>query len=241
MSTLELLGLESPGWGGALLWGAVSTLKIATAAYVIGIALGFVGAMMKLSGVRPLAWTAEAYTTILRAVPELLLIILLFFAGADGLNRLFTWMGWAGKFDIDGTLVAIGVLGVVTSAYSTEVIRGAILSIPAGQIEASRAFGMSTFLTFRRVILPCMLPAALPGLGNLWMIAVKDTSLVSVVGTTELVTVTKQAAGSTRAYFLFYLACAAIYLVITLISNRGFRFLEARAGVGTIRSRGGVK
>ncbi len=120
------------------------------------------------------------------------------------------------------------MLGIVQGAYQTEVFRGAILAIPRGQIEAARAFGMPPLLRLRRIVIPTMLPNALPGLANLWLILIKDTALISVVGFTELLYTAKQAAGSTRHYFLFYCAVGAIYLAMTLGSNVLFRLAERR-------------
>ena len=130
--------------------------------------------------------------------------------------------------EISGLAAGIGVLGIVQGAYATEVLRGAIQAVPRGQIEAARAFGMSAPQVFRRVTLPAMLPNALPGMSNLWLIATKDTALLAIVGFAELTLETRQAAGSTRAYFTFFLAAGAISLVMTLVSGRVFGWLEAR-------------
>jgi len=228
---LELLSLEPPGWGGALLKGALVTLEIAVAAYLVGLVLGLSGAAAKLSGSAFLFWAAEAYTTLIRAVPELLLIIVLFYAGSSTIAALLSRLG-LGEVEISGFAAAIGVLGVVQGAYATEVIRGAIVAIPQGQIEAAKAYGMPAALRLRRVVIPAMLPIALPGLANLWLILVKDTALISVVGFSELLYTGKQAAGSTRHYFLFYMAVGAIYLVMTLGSNALFRLLERQVRRG---------
>jgi polar amino acid transport system permease protein len=222
---LDLLAFSPPGWGGALLYGALITLEIAVLSYAVGIVLGMLGAGAKLGGGRGLFWLAEAYTTLVRAVPELLLIILLFYAGSSAITALLANLG-LGEWEISGFAAAVGVLGIVQGAYQTEVIRGAIIAIPRGQIEAARAYGMRPLLRFRRIVVPCMLPIALPGLANLWMILLKDTALISVVGFSELLYVGKQAAGSTKHYFLFYCAVGAIYLVMTLGSNVLFRLLE---------------
>ncbi len=224
---LDLLKLQPPGWGGALLAGAVVTLEIAAASYLVGLVLGFLGASAKLSGRRTLFWIAEAYTTLVRAVPELLLIILLYYAGSSGIAALLSRIG-LGEVEVSGFAAAVGVLGVVQGAYQTEVIRGAVLAVSKGQIEAARAYGMSPFLRLRRVVVPAMLPIALPGLANLWMILLKDTALISVVGFSELLYVGKQAAGSTKHYMLFYLAVGAIYLAMTLGSNAVLRLAERR-------------
>jgi polar amino acid transport system permease protein len=224
---LELLALNPPGWGGALLRGAWVTLQIAVAAYLVGIALGLIGAAAKLSGNLLLQGAAELYTTLIRAVPELLLIILLFYAGTTALNGLLADLGLGG-IAISAFAAAVAVLGVVQGAYQTEVFRGAVTAIPKGQLEAARAYGMTPLLRLRRVVIPSMLPVALPGLANLWLILLKDTALISVLGFTELLYTAKQAAGSTRHYFFFYTAVGAIYLAMTLGSNALFRLIERR-------------
>jgi polar amino acid transport system permease protein len=130
--------------------------------------------------------------------------------------------------EISGVVAGIAVLGIVQGAYATEVLRGAIQSVPRGQHEAARAYGMGPVQIFRRVTIPAMLPLALPGLSNLWLIATKDTALLAIVGFSELTLETRQAAGSTRAYFTFFLAAGAIYLAMTLLSGRIFGWIEAR-------------
>ncbi len=164
------------------------------------------------------------YTTVVRAVPELVLILLLYYAGTDLINQVLTAMGYQ-RVDISGLVAGIAVLGFVQGAYSTEVIRGAILAVPQGQIEAARAYGMSPGLLLRRITLPAMLPFAIPGLANLWLIATKDTALLAVVGFFELTLATRQAAGVTKAYLTFYLAAGVLYLAVTLVSS----FLLGRA------------
>ncbi|CAN0487675.1 unnamed protein product, partial [Phaeothamnion confervicola] len=149
-----------------------------------------------------------------------------------GISALSVAVGY-GPVDINGTLAAIGVLGFVQGAYSTEVIRGAIQAIPMGQIEAARAYGMSGPLVFRRIILPAMLPNAIPGLANLWMIVIKDTALITVTGASgELAMATKLAAGFTKKYFLFYFVSGCIYLTMTLVSNYLLGHLERRVRRG---------
>jgi polar amino acid transport system permease protein len=224
---LDLLKLDPPGWGGALLQGAVVTLEIAASSYLVGLLLGCLGAAAKLGGARPLFWIAEGYTTLVRAIPELLLIILLYYAGSSTIAAFLSGLGF-GEVEISGFAAAVGVLGVVQGAYQTEVIRGAVVAIPRGQIEAARAYGMPALLQTRRIVLPAMLPVALPGLANLWMVLLKDTALISVVGFSELLYTGKQAAGSTKHYLLFYTAVGAIYLAMTLGSNALLRLAERR-------------
>ncbi len=228
---LELLSPYPPGWGGVLLTGAASTVAISVGALLIGLLLGTGGALGKLSGIRPLHLALEFYTTAIRAVPELILIVGLYYAGIDGLNRLLAMLNLP-AFELNGFAVAIAVLGFVQGAYMTEVLRGAILAIPSGQIEAAKAFGMGPWLRFRRIILPALLPNALPGLANLWMSITKDSALVAVVGYQELALATRLAAASTKHYFIFFLASAFIYLALTLVSNAIFDLLERRVRRG---------
>jgi polar amino acid transport system permease protein len=214
----SLLALEPPGWGGVLLAGLWQSVQIAIGGYALGLTLGTGGAMGKLYGGPVTKDLLEVYTTLVRAVPELVLILILYYAGTDVLNQLSALLGF-GPVDISGLAAGIFVIGVVQGAYSTEVLRGAIKAVPAGQIEAARAYGMSPVQILRRITLPAMLPHAIPGLSNLWLIATKDTALLAVVGFSELTLVTRQAAGSTKAYLLFFLAAGALYLALTLVSN----------------------
>jgi polar amino acid transport system permease protein len=222
VSSLELLAT----WKGTLLTGALSTLEISFLAYLFGLLLGLGGAMGKITGGKYLKDVLEVYTTVIRSLPELLLIVMLYYLGTDTLNRVLASLGYE-AVRINGFVAAVVVLGFVMGAYATEVLRGAIQAIPVGQIEAAKAYGMSPFLRFRRIILPAMLPYAIPGLSNLWLNVTKDSALVAVVGYSELALATKQAAGSTKAYFTFFVAAALLYLIISLVSLRLFGALEA--------------
>ena len=223
----EMLAFSPPGWGSALLHGLGTSLEVAVAGYAIGLALGLFGALGKLYGGPVAKDLLGIYTTLVRAIPELVLIVLLYYAGTDLLSRLFRWIG-AGSIDVSGLLAGILVIGVVQGAYATEVLRGAILAIPRGQIEAARAFGMSSFGVARRIIIPAMLPFAVPGLSNLWLIATKDTALLAVVGFAELTLVTRQAAGTTKAYLLFFSVAGVLYLGLTLLSSLALNLLDRR-------------
>lgn len=235
-ATATLLSLEPPGWGGNLLRGAGNSVIIALGAFAMGCVIGIGGALGKLNGGPVTRDLLAVYTTVIRAVPELIMILLLYYAGTDLLNQLLRAMGYR-PIEISGLVAGIGVLGVVQGAYATEVLRGAIQSVPLGQLEAARAYGMTRFQTFRRVTFPAMLPLALPGLSNLWLIATKDTALLAIVGFSELTLETRQAAGSTRAYFTFFLAAGALYLMMTLLSGRLFGWLENRFRRGQVGAR----
>lgn len=234
---LSLLSFSSPGWGGVLLMGLFMSLQVAVGGYLLGLLIGVGGAAGKLWGGPILRDLLEVYTTVVRGVPELVLILILYYAGTDAVNQLMQLLGMP-AVDISGLTAGIFVIGVVQGAYSTEVLRGAILAVPPGQLEAARAYGMSPLQSLRRITLPAMLPYAIPGLSNLWLIATKDTALLAVVGFAELTLVTRQAAGTTKAYLMFFLAAGALYLTVTLVSNIIIGIIERRARRGFARSAG---
>lgn len=236
--SLELLALSPPGWGGNLLRGLANSLQIALGAFGFGLGLGLLGASGKLYGGPILRDLLAVYTAVVRAVPELVLILILYYVGTDLINQASAALGY-GRVEISGVVAGIWVLGVVQGAYATEILRGAILAVPPGQIEAARAFGMPATTVMRRVTVPAMLSFALPGLANLWLIATKDTALLAIVGFSELTLETKQAASSTRAYFTFFLSAGALYLIVTLFSAAGFRRLERWARKGQPSLKGG--
>lgn len=225
--------LASPGieklaeWAPILLGGFINSIYIAIGGYTLGIVIGLMGAAGKLYGGLVTRDLLEVYTTLVRAVPELILILLLYYAGSDLLNTVMRSLGY-GEADINGLAAGIVVIGIVQGAYTTEVIRGAILTVPVGQFEAAKAYGMGPLQIFRRITVPAMLPHALPGLGNLWLIATKDTALLAVVGFTELTLATRQAAGATKYYLTFYLAAGVLYLALSIVSGLVIKLIESR-------------
>ena len=227
----EMLAWSPPGWGGNLVWGLFITFQIALGAYILGLLLGLGGAMGKLYGGPVTRAVLDGYTTLIRAIPELVLILFLYYAGTDLLNRALEGMGYQ-RISISGLIAGIYVLGFVQGAYSTEVFRGAIQAIPIGQIEAAKAYGMPFWLRFRRIILPAMLPFAIPGMANLWLIVTKGSALIAVVGYAELTLTTRQAAGNTKMYFTFFMVAFILYLLVSLISQKGFKLLENKFRVG---------
>jgi His/Glu/Gln/Arg/opine family amino acid ABC transporter permease subunit len=203
------------------------TLLVAAISLVFGTAVGFLGAGAKLSRWRALRLLADVYTTIIRGVPELIIILLLYFGGTVTLSAI------AGHYvEVNGFSAGVFALSIVFGAYATEIFRGAILAIPLGQIEAARALGMRRIATFRTVKLPQLWRFALPGVGNLWLVLLKDTALISVVGLEELMRKTAITAGATRQPFTFYFASAIIYLAFTIVSSTALHWAERRAGRG---------
>lgn len=236
-STLDLLALSPPGWGATLLEGLAKSVMIALGAFSLGLVIGTLGAYGKLYGGPLTRDLLSVYTTIVRAVPELILILILYFAFTSSINNVLLSWGFE-RIQISGFAAGIAVLGVVQGAYATEVLRGAILSVPSGQIEAARAMGMPPLMLAWRVTLPQMLAAAVPGLANLWLVATKDTALLAVVGYAELTLVTRQAASTTKAFFTFFMAAGMLYLAISIVSTLIFGRIEAWARRGQVRPGG---
>ena len=230
-SVIELLSYSPPGWGANLVRGLINSLIIAFGAFGLGLGIGTLGAFGKLYGGPVTRDLLGVYTTVVRAVPELVLILILYFGITDAVNRLLVEFGYD-RIQLSGLAAGIAVLGVVQGAYATEVLRGAILAVPGGQIEAARAMGMAPVMLARRITLPAMLSFAIPGLANLWLIATKDTALLAVVGFAELTQETRQAAGTTKAYFTFFVAAGVLYLAVSLLSTVVFGRIERRARRG---------
>jgi polar amino acid transport system permease protein len=230
-SATELLAWSPPGWGATLVAGLGNTLVIAMGAYALGLFIGVLGAFGKLYGGPITKDLLAIYTTLVRAVPELVLLLLITFAAKDAINSVLTANGYE-AIEFSGVFAGIIVLGVVQGAYSTEVLRGAILSVPAGQIEAGRAMGMSPLKIAQRITLPLMTSAAVPGLANLWLTCTKDTALLAVIGFIELTKATSLAAGTTKSFLTFYLAAGVLYLILSLVSGVIFGRIERWARRG---------
>ncbi|MCF5279005.1 ABC transporter permease subunit [Pseudomonas syringae] len=211
------------------------TVQLALSALCLGLVLGLLGALAKTSPYKPLQWLGSTYSTLVRGIPELLWVLLIYFGTVNGMRAL-------GKlFDIPDLALsafAAGViaLGICFGAYATEVFRGAILAIPKGHREAGLALGMSRSRILFKLVLPQMWRIALPGLGNLFMILMKDTALVSVIGLEEIMRHAQIAVGFTKQAFTFYMVAAFMYLGLTVLAMAGMYFLEKRASRGFLRS-----
>lgn len=217
----------------SILHGALLTVAVSIASLCVSTVLGLLGATAKLSNKRPLVWVATLYTTVIRGIPELVLMLLVFYGAAIGLNSLFEAMGSDFVLDLNPFVAGVATLGFIYGAYMTETFRAAILSIPRGQMEAAWAFGMSPLQTFLRITLPQMVRYALPGYTNNWLVLIKATALVSLIGLHDMTYLAKQASAATRQPFVFLLFAAALYLVFTSMSLWVLKRLNARYSLGT--------
>lgn len=220
------------GFGDQLLLGVIVTLKVALGGLILGLVLGLFGASLKMSRSRIAYGIGATYTTIIRGLPELLVVLIIYFGSAGALTKLAGMFGYEGYVELSPMAAGITALGIAFGAYATEVFRGAIQSIPAGQSEAAMACGMTRSQTFFRITLPQAWRVAIPGLGNLFQVLLKDTSLISVVGLEEIMRKSQIAISNTKEPFTFYLAAALIYLSITIIVMFGQRYAERWANRG---------
>ncbi len=227
--------IDLHGFGPALAAGTLMTIKLALTALAIGLVLGLSGALAKTSQNRILSTIGGLYSTIVRGVPELLWVLLMYFGTVNLMRALGQWLGMP-QLELRAFAAGSIALGLCFGAYATEVFRGALLAIPRGHREAGQALGMSRPRIFWRIILPQMWRIALPGLGNLFMILMKDTALVSVIGLEEIMRRSQIAVTATKEPFTFFLVAAFIYLGLTVIAMTAMHFLERRAARGFVRS-----
>ena len=219
------------GYLPAILGGLWVTLSVAAVSLVAACAFGLVGAVAKLSASRAARWAAECYTTVIRGLPELVLMLFIFYGGQILLNKLAEAQDW-GYIDVPPFTAGVLTIGFIYGAYLTETFRGAILAIPKGQGEAALAFGMTSGQVLRRIVLPQMVRHAIPGFANNWLVMVKATALVSIIGLDDMVHRANLAASATREPFTFYIVIALIYLVITTVSILLLARLEKRFSLG---------
>ena len=236
MGAIDLLGLGPRGWGFQLLTATGVTLSVSVAAFALGGVFGALIASATLSRSLPLSWFGKAYTTVLRGVPDLLVIYLLYFGGSAALSALGRMFGAEGFIGVNAFATGALAVGIVSGAYQAEVFRGAYLAIPRGELDAARAEGMRRWTMLSRIIAPQTLRFAIPGLGNVWQLALKESALISVTGLTELLRQAQVASGSTRQPFVFYTAAAALYLLLTTVSTKFFDTAESRAMRGVRRA-----
>jgi octopine/nopaline transport system permease protein len=229
MALLQMIGFGPTGWGGLLLVAALMTLCVTAVALLIGAILGSLVAWAKLSGSQIMRTIGGIYTTVFRGVPELLIIYLVYFGGSSAVTAIGTAMGYEGFLGLPSFAAGALAVGIISGAYQAEVFRGAYLAIPKGELEAAQAIGMNRGLRFRRIIGPQVFRFAIPGIGNVWQLSLKDSALVSVTGLADLMRTSQVAAGSTRQHFLFFIVGGCLYLILTSFSDRFFNSAEKRA------------
>jgi His/Glu/Gln/Arg/opine family amino acid ABC transporter permease subunit len=236
-SLWSLMAYGDTGFGDEFLKGLLFTIQISISGYLVAFVLGLLGAGAKLHGSRWLYRTGDLYTTLVRAIPELLLILMVYYMGGRALTGLFVGLGVAGEdFQVTPYAAAVASLGFIYGAYLTDIFRGAIQAIPKGQIEAARAYGMHAPMRFRRIIFPQMIRYAVPGMGNQWLNITKDSSLVSVIGAFEMAFAAKSAASQTKHYIFFYSVGGLCFLCITIASMIVLQQIERRASRGVRRA-----
>lgn len=232
---LDLFALSPQGWGDEILAGLWMTMRLALATLPVGLLIGFAVAGLTLSGRGPLRALGFGYTTLMRGLPEILTLFIVYNGLGIGLNALLARFG-AEPAELSPFFAGVVALALVFGAFAAEVLRGAFQSLPEGQIMAGRAIGMTPRQIFFRIKLPLMWRFALPGLGNLWMNLLKDTALVSVIALDDLMRATKVAVGVTKQPFTFYLAACLLYWLMCLASEAGLARLEKRAARGLGRA-----
>lgn len=219
------------GYGPLLLSGTWMTIQLALLSLLLSVIIGLIGASSKLSNIKALRYIATTYTTLIRSVPDLVIMLLLFYSLQLGLNQI-TEALQMDQIDINPFVAGVITLAFIYGAYFTETFRGAFQSVPRGQIEAAMAYGMTPWQVFHRVLFPQMMRFALPGIGNNWQVLIKATALVSIIGLTDIVKITQDAGRSTMQLFFFSIVAAAIYLAITTVSNLILMWLERHYSAG---------
>lgn len=233
MESISRLGWGTAGWGDELLFGALVTLTLAVCSVLIGLCIGGLLAGLKLQPVRPLRGLAHLVTLLFRGTPEFLIILIVFFGLDHLLNLMLGALGLAITVSIPKFWAAALALGLIFGVYASEVLKGAYQAVFRGHLEAADALGLTPWLRLRLVHLPLLWRHAIPGLMNLWLVLLKDTSLAAVIALDELLRTAKIAGESEREPFLFFLAAGALYLVMTAASERLRGYLSARTALVT--------
>ncbi|WED20782.1 ABC transporter permease [Vibrio sp. JC009] len=244
--------LDLKGYEFAILEGALVTIEVAVLSLFLATLLGMLGALAKLAPYRAARAVATLYTTIIRGIPDLVLMMLIFFGGQMLLNNsLYAINEWINEWmtssdpnhewtsylpdyvDVSPFVAGILTIGFIFGAYMAETFRGAILAVDSGEMEAAKAYGMSGPLAFRRILLPQMIRHALPGFGNNWLVLLKTTALVSIIGLEDMVRIGSLAAGSTKMPFTFYMTVSLIFLFFTFVSTSILKVVERKYSIHT--------
>ncbi|MGK9050795.1 ABC transporter permease [Neorhizobium petrolearium] len=230
-----LVSCGETGWGDEIAFGVKVTISLALATLPVGLVIGFLIALAAQSEEKLLRLAAGIYTTIFRGLPELLTLFIVYYGLQILIQSVLAWFGYEGRIEINAFLAGMAALAVVFSSYSSEVLLSAFRAIPRGQYEAGDSLGLHRWRTMRLVILPQLIRIALPGLTNLWLILLKDTSYVSVIGLADILRQTGIAARVSKEAFFFYGIACLLYLVLAMISSFGLGFVERWAKRSEVR------
>jgi len=229
------------GYGPQIFSGTLTTIELSVFSLLVSFLIGLCGALAKLSKNRVLRGAGTVYTTIIRGVPDLVLMLLIFYSLQIWVNDFTDWLNslqdtYDIEVQLDPSTSGLLTLGFIYGAYFTETFRGAFRAVPKGQLEAARAFGMKPALVFRRVLFPQMMRYALPGIGNNWQVILKATALVSIIGLSDVVKAAQSAGEATFRTFFFISFAGGVYLLLTIISNGVLLLLQRKYAVGVRRA-----
>ena len=213
-----------------ILKGMVLTVEVALLSLLLSFVLGVLAASARLYGGAISSKVAVVYTTVIRGIPDLVLMMLIFFGGQILVNNIGDKLGWD-YIDIDPFVAGVITIGFIFGAYMGETFRGAIMAVSKGEIEAGHAYGLTSQQVFRHITFPGMIRHAIPGFFNNWLVLVKTTALVSVIGLEDMVFNAKVAGDSLREPFTFYVLVGFLFLLITAVSDLGMKYLERRYAI----------
>ena len=226
---------ELAGYSLSILQGTVLTIELSLVSLAIAVVLGICTALIKLMAPLPLRLIAALYTTVIRGIPSLVILLLIFYGGQVLINSIAPRVGYDEYIDINPFLAGVATIGFIFGAYMAETFRGAILAVHPGQLEAGSAYGMSRAMVFMRILLPQMARHAIPGFTNNWLVLMKTTALVSIIALNDMVRMASLAAGATGKPFTFYLMVGVIYLLLTTLSNELLERVNRRYSVGVVK------
>ena len=234
MFKFEKLVFGDLGWGDEFLVALFMTLAVSICSMGLGIFIAIFAAWSKLTYNKFLNLIANFYTTVIRGIPELLVIYLIFFGGSAAIMKIGKAFGYVGYIELNAFTISVVAIGIISATYSTEVLRASYLSINPGQIEAAKTLGMSRLQIFFKVLTPQILRHAIPGLGNIWQVTLKDTSLISVTGLVEIMRQTRIASNVEHSPLTFLVTAAFLYLFLTTFSGKFFNYLERKSNKGFV-------
>ncbi|PPR46451.1 MAG: Octopine transport system permease protein OccQ [Alphaproteobacteria bacterium MarineAlpha5_Bin9] len=234
MFKFEKLVFGDMGWGDEFLIATFMTIAVSICSMGLGIFIAIFAAWAKLSLNKFLKILSNIYTTVVRGVPELLIIYLIFFGGSAAIMSIAKAFGYYGYIELNAFTISVVAIGLISATYSTEVIRASVLSIDKGQFEAAKSMGLKKFQIFYKILIPQVLRHAIPGIGNVWQVTLKDTALISVTGLVEIMRQTRISSNVEHSPFTFLITAAFLYLILTTFSGKFFNFIERKVSKGFV-------